>query len=117
LASKNAEYVLVVFSCLVILWEFDLCQNVVEAVNRLMRFIYLPNYTASQSKITTCTGVLFGKSTVPQLRYRKKHYVTTKGFYYVCAGDWFTICVSPMGLSSGNTFIQITKKSYWDMTL
>jgi len=31
-------------------------------------------------------------------------------------GNWFKTCVSPMGPSSGNTYIQITKKIYWDMS-
>jgi hypothetical protein len=30
--------------------------------------------------------------------------------------DWFATSVSPMGISLGNTYIQITKKIYWDMS-
>jgi len=31
-------------------------------------------------------------------------------------GDFFTTCFSPKGLSSGITYIKITKKSYWVMS-
>jgi len=30
-------------------------------------------------------------------------------------GDYFTTCYGPKGPSSGNTYIKIATKSYWDM--
>jgi len=50
LATKNADYV--VFYVWWYCGGFDLCRNVVVAVN-MMTFIYLPNYTASQPKMPT----------------------------------------------------------------
>jgi hypothetical protein len=72
-----------------------LCRNVVVAVNRLMTFIDLPNYIASQPKMpTTCSRVLFVKPTVLQLRYRKKQYIQPKGFYYVYGRLVYNMCQS-----------------------